>query len=163
VPAVRPPVVAGVGAVLVAGGAVVVDRLYERTTKGCSSVSFSIHGKGSPFPSQCFDPGLGLVGGLVLVIGGSVILLCGLFLMIRSWSQRTRPLPPKVEEAEEGTLEHVDLSPGFFALPGSEVPELSPPPGWYAVPPDFVPMWWNGTSWGTAPTLPPVPTAAPDE
>lgn len=135
-----------------AGGALVVTRFSARTTRGCASVGVSLQGKAeTSFVPHCLEPGLAFIGGLVLVIGGAVLVLWGLWAMVRSWGQRERRrahpdvLPP---------LRPTDRSPGFFSPGGTAA--ISPPPGWYAVPPDYQPMWWNGTAWGTAPTLPPV-------
>jgi hypothetical protein len=157
-------VVAGVGAALGAGGAFVVDRFAARTTKGCASVGISVNGKGgTSFVPHCLEPGMAMVGGLVLAIGGTVVLLVGLFAMVRSWRQRERHrgpdiLPPLVPT---GPAEHATGASGTATYSGA-LPAIGPPPGWYAVPPDYTPMWWDGRAWATAPTLPPIPETADD-
>jgi hypothetical protein len=158
---VRPPVVAGVGAGMGAGGGLLVSRFYERTTKGCASVGFSDNGHGgAPFVPHCLEPGMAMVAGLVLVIGGAVLFLWGGTAMVRSWTQRERVRGPDVLPP----LERTEAAAGSQATmtATSDVASISPPPGWYAVPPSGTPMWWDGRAWATAPTLPAVgePAAA---
>lgn len=139
-----------------AGGGVVVARFTDRTTRGCASVGIGANGKGATtFLPHCLEPGMAMVGGLVLVIGGGVLLLVGLWAMARSWSQRERSLGPDVLPP----LERPARSDGAHPTPRSPVvgagaaAAISPPPGWYAVPPTYEPMWWDGRAWATAPTL----------
>lgn len=142
---------AGVGAGIGAGGAWLVHHFLARTTNGCASVGGSVHGTGpSAFVPQCFEPGLAMIGGLVLLLGGAVLFLWGAWAMGRSWSQRERSRGPDILPP----LRPTGANPGFFH-PASTA-AISPPPGWYAVPPDFQPMWWDGRAWAAAPTLQPV-------
>jgi hypothetical protein len=156
-------VVVGVGAAVVAGGAFVVSRYADRTTKGCASVGTSVDGKaGTSFLPHCLEPGMAMVGGLVLVIGGGVLLLWGLSAMVRSWRQRVhrRALGPDILPPLVHPDRRVRPSEPTTEFASNVTAAISPPPGWYAVPPDYKPMWWDGRAWAVAPTLPSVPTGA---
>ena len=168
--------VLAVGAGMVGGGAVIVGHVAGRTTKGCSSVGVSLHGTaGASFVPHCFDPGMAMVGGLVLVIGGAVLFLWAASAMVRSWGQRVHrralgpdvlpPLAPTGTGAGPNGSDAASVGTGLPSAPraGAAPPAaIGPAPGWYAMPPDGSPMWWDGRAWATAPTLRAVPTPAAD-
>lgn len=130
---------------------------------------------GTSFVPHCLDPGLGMVAGLVLVIGGAVLALWALTVTARSWDQRVRRralgpdvLPPRTPGGTGGNGSTPPAGPGPDAVtgpagPGPDAVEpstpvaLAPAPGWYPVLPNGTPMWWDGRAWAVAPTLPPVP------
>ncbi len=151
---VRPPVVVAAGAAMGAVGGLVAAHFSARATTGCASVGISAAGRAAhAFVPACLDPGLALVGGLAVAIGGAVLLLWGLWAMGRSWLQRGRARHPDVLPARPPAAH----APAEAPVP---VAALSPPAGWYPVAPGRRPMWWDGRAWAAAPTLPPVPQAA---
>lgn len=171
--------VLGVGAAMAGAGAAVVGHFAGRTTNGCSSVAVSLHGTaGTSFVPHCFDPGMAMVGGLVLVIGGAVLFLWALSEMVRSWRQRVHRralgldvLPPLAPTAPRGpspappageTVRVLSTPHDATAIALQAPAAIGPPPGWYPMPPDGRPMWWDGRAWATAPTLHAVSAPATD-
>jgi hypothetical protein len=157
---VRPPVVTGIGAALAAGGGVGVGFLYPDTARSCAAVGYHLQHHADPaFVDRCLEPGMGLMACIVVLLGGAALLVYGTAVSIRSWRQRAHALPAGSEGptvavvgADQGLL-----TPTGAFFPPAGLPGANPPPGWYRVPPDYVPMWWDGTSWGVAPASHPPP------
>lgn len=147
----------GVGAALGAAGGACMAILFPHTAHACTSVGAAASANPDPgFVSRCLEPGMGLMACVVFVIAGGALFLYGVSLAVRSWMQRPRELSLE-RRLKARVVDRADAVPSaeFFSLSGPGT--SGPPPGWYVVPPDYSPMWWDGTSWAPAPPDCPPP------